>query len=205
MNNISKKTISRVLLYIRTLETLIIEERFFVSSKELAQITGISDVKIRKDITHFGKVGKPRVGYNALKLKQVLENFLLHKKVIRVVLFGAGNLGTAIIKYPGFRKGKLKIVAAFDKSKRTIGKTINGVTIYSVKRAPEIIRKYKGDIGIIAVPEEAAQKVADTIVRSGLTGIVNFSPTTINVPENVLVKNIDLSITFLSLYCNAKR
>jgi len=201
---ISSKTISRALLYIRTLEALVKSGRSMVSSGELARITGLTDVQIRRDISNFGKIGIPRLGYRVGELKKVLEDLVLRKNVIRVVLFGAGNLGTAILKYPGFRKQNLVIVAAFDKDERKTGKAAGGVKVYSLKKAPEIIRKTRADIGIIAVPPECGQEVADVMVLSGLKGIINFAPVHVKVPERVQVREIDLSIEFMSLYCDTR-
>jgi len=205
MKKISGKTVSRALLYIRTLEALIKEKRFMVSSGELALLTGVSDVQIRKDISKFGRVGTPRIGYKTVDLKNVLEDFVLQKGAIRMAVFGVGNLGTAIMKYPGFRREKLKIVAAFDKAKEKIGKTINGIRIYSVEKAPVVVKKRRVDLGIIAVPEGCSQEVADLMVLSGLKGIINFSPVSINVPKRVSIRDIDLSIEFLSLYCETRK
>ncbi len=205
MKKISSRTIARALLYLRTLETLIRDGKDTVSSRELARITGLTDVQIRKDISNFGKVGTPGVGYNVAELKKVLEDIVLAKKVIRMALFGAGHLGTAILKYPAFGKQKLRIVAAFDRDKRKIGRTINGVKVYPVEKAPEIIRKNRVDIGIIAVPPESGQKVADLMVLSGLKAIVNFAPVSLNVPGAVSVRDIDLSIEFLSVYCDTQK
>ncbi|MFH1394887.1 MAG: redox-sensing transcriptional repressor Rex [Candidatus Omnitrophota bacterium] len=204
MKNISSKTVSRVLLYVRTLESLIRENKCMVSSGELARITGLTDVQIRKDISNFGKVGTPRVGYNALELKNILEEFILQKKVIRIILFGAGNLGKAILKYAGFGKQKLEIVAAFDKDKKKIGKTVNGVKVHSFEKAPFVIKKNIADIGVIAVPKETGQEVADLIVSSGIKSIVNFAPISLKVPKEIHVRNIDLAIEFLSAYCDAR-
>ena len=183
---------------------MIKEKRFTVSSGELARITGLTDVQIRKDISNFGKIGTPRVGYDVGELKSVLEGLVLRKKVMRIALFGTGNLGTAILKYPGFRERELKIVAAFEKDRKKIGRIVSGVRIYSVDRAPKIIKKTCADTGIIAVPTECSQGVADLIVASGLKGIVNFAPVSLNVPENVTVRNIDLAIEFLSLFCDTQ-
>lgn len=204
MKKISGKVISRVLLYIRTLEGLIKEKIFLVSSGELARFTGVSAVQIRKDISNFGKVGTPRIGYRTIELKNVLEDFVLQRKAIHMAVFGVGNLGTAIMRYPGFRREKLKIVAGFDRAKKKIGKTINGVKVYSVEKAPGIIKKQHIDLGIIAVPADCSQEVADLMVLSGLKGIINFSPMAINTPKKVSVRDIDLSIEFLSLYCEAR-
>ncbi|HNV86269.1 MAG TPA: redox-sensing transcriptional repressor Rex [Candidatus Omnitrophota bacterium] len=201
---ISQKTVSRALRYIRVLEHLIKQEVALVSSKQLASLVGLTDVQIRKDISNFGKIGTPRIGYNAAELKSTLEEFVLQQEKVHVALFGVGNLGTAILRYTGFHKDKIKIVAAFDVAENKIGRNVNGVSIYPLKRAPEVIRKRHVDIGVIAVPVEHSQEVADLMVISGLKGIINFSPTSICVPARVLVKNIDLTIEFLSLFCDMK-
>ncbi|MCK5450287.1 MAG: redox-sensing transcriptional repressor Rex, partial [Candidatus Omnitrophica bacterium] len=174
-----------------------------VSSKDLARLTGLSDVSVRKDISNFRKVGTPGVGYDAAELKRVLEDHVLNVGVIRVVLFGVGNLGQAVLKYPGFRKDRLKIVAGFDKDKKKIGRTFNGVKIFSVREAPMVVKKKRVHLGIVAVSEDGIQEVRDIIVRSGLKAIINFSPMMLEVPEGVFVKNIDFTIEFLSLYCRA--
>ncbi|MFA5087954.1 MAG: redox-sensing transcriptional repressor Rex [Candidatus Omnitrophota bacterium] len=202
MKKISPKITSRILLYLRTLESLLKEKNNLISSRELASITGLTDVQIRKDVSNFGKIGTPRIGYPIRELKGVLEDFVLRHEAMRVVLFGAGNLGQAILKYPGFHPDKIKLVAAFDCAENQVGKIINGTTVYAVSRAPAIIKKTRADIGIIAVPEESSQEVADLMVLSGLRGIVNFSPRSINVPKKVYVKDIDFTIEFLALFCD---
>ncbi len=205
MRKIPRKTITRVLLYIRTLESLIKEKRYLVSSRQLAEITGLSDVKIRKDISNFRSVGKPRIGYNTVELKKTLANYLLQNNTVRLVLFGAGNLGAAILKYPGFHQSKVKLVAAFDVAPHKVGKKINGVKVYPVERAPEIIKRHRADIGIIAVPKEHSQEVANYMVLSGLHRIINFAPCSISVPTKVQVRNFDFTIEFLSLFCDSSK
>ncbi|MDD3375425.1 MAG: redox-sensing transcriptional repressor Rex [Candidatus Omnitrophica bacterium] len=205
MHKISRKTTERALLYLRTLEGLIKSKRYLVSSSELAKMTGFSDVQIRKDISKFGKVGTPRIGYKTIELRDILERFVLQQDSVQAALFGVGNLGSAILKYPGFHQGRIKIVATFDKDSKKIGKKINGVNIYAIDRAPEIIKKTKIEIGIIAVPKEFSQEVADVVVLSGLKGIINFSPMFISVPKNVIVRDIDFTIEFLSLFCDIQR
>ena len=204
MKKIPPKTTVRALLYIRTLEGLIKQQRDFVSSEQLAQLTGLTAVQIRKDISSFGKIGTPRVGYKIGELKSVLEDFILQDSVVRVVLFGVGNLGTAILRYPGFHQDRVRLVAAFDVMPRKIGKKINGVTIYSFQRASEIIRKTRAKLGILAVPKEHCQEVADFMVAAGLRGIINFAPASITVRKGVRVKHIDLTIEFLSLFCETR-
>ena len=201
MKKVSQKTIPRALLYVRTLEKLIKEKQDYVSSKVLSQITGFTDVQIRKDISNFKKVGKPRVGYQTRKLKEALEEFVL-QSTVHASLFGVGNLGMAIMRYPEFHSAKIRFVNAFDSDPKKIGRVINGVKIYSIKDARKIIPKSGAEIGVIATPEEKSQEIADIICSCGIKGIVNFSPTSVNVPDGVTVKNIDLSIEFLALFCD---
>ncbi|MBU4304031.1 MAG: redox-sensing transcriptional repressor Rex [Candidatus Omnitrophica bacterium] len=202
MKKISQKTIERGVFYIRTLEALLKDGQTLISSNQLANITGFSDAQIRKDISSFGKVGRPGIGYSTAELRNILQDFVLKNEVVHVALFGVGSLGAAILKYPGFHKDGIKLVAAFDKMKNKVGATINGVKVYDPKRAVDVIKKTHADIGVIAVPKEHSQEVADIIVLSGLRGIVNFSPISIAVPKNVMVKNIDLRVEFFSLFCN---
>ncbi|MCF7873297.1 MAG: redox-sensing transcriptional repressor Rex [Candidatus Omnitrophica bacterium] len=204
MKSISRKTIDRALLYIRALENLLKEKRDKISSLELADITGSSDVQIRKDISFFGKVGTPRIGYETKKLKDILENFILQNNVVHIALFGVGNLGKAILKYPGFQTDKIKLVAAFDKAKSKLLKEINGIKIYPVERSVELIKKVHAEIGIIAVPPRSSQEVADIMVKAGLKGIINFAPSCISVPKNTFVKNIDFSIEILSIFSHTQ-
>ena len=200
MKNVSHKTIARSLIYIRTLESLLSMKKEFVSSKELADMIGLTDVQVRKDISNFGKVGKPRVGYKISDLKKTLEDFIL-KKPVRLALFGVGNLGAAILKYPGFNETRVSFKVAFDNDPKKIGKSFGKTKIYSVKDALKIISKNEIEIGVIAVSEKNSQEITDIIVEAGIKGILNFSPTTINVPDGVMVNNIDLAIEFLSLSC----
>lgn len=204
MKKISRQTAERALLYLRTLEGLLRDGESVVSSRQLAAMTGLTDVQIRKDVSGFGKVGRPRIGYRILDLKKTLEAFVLQDEVVHIVLFGAGNLGAAILRYPGFHQDRIKLVAAFDVDPLKVGRKIQGVRVYPVREAVRMIAKTHADVGIIAVTAEASQAVADVMVLAGLRGIVNFTPTSIRVPRRVSVRNIDLSIEFLSLFCGIR-
>lgn len=196
-----QRTIPRALLYIRILDELLKRGKQYVSSGELARITGVRDVQIRKDISNFGPVGKPRVGYQIRALKNLLEASV-QRKAVQVVLFGMGHLGKAIARYPEFHTEKIRIAAAFDKEKKLVGKEINGIKIYPLDKVNAVVKRTGAVIGINAVPKEAAQEIADVMVASGLRGIINFCPTPIIVPEQVAVKNIDLTIEFMTLLCD---
>lgn len=201
MKKFPQRTVGRAFLYLRALDSLIEDGREVVSSKELAAMAGVVDVQVRKDISIFGKVGKPRVGYNTERLKNFLEEYIV-QNVVHIVLFGVGNLGAAILRYPGFRDDKVKIIAAFDNDPEKVGKAINGITIYPIEKATEFIPKKHVEIGVIAAPKQVSQEIADLLVKCRVKGIINFSPTTIMVPKDVQVRNIDLAVEFLTLYCD---
>ncbi len=204
MKNISHKVVERSFIYIRALTNLSRQKKEVISSAELASLTGLSDGTVRKDISNFRAVGKPGVGYKVSKLKSVLEDYVLSRDVIHVVLVGVGNLGQAILKYPGFTRERLNIVAGFDTDRAKCGRRINGVRIYPFSSFCEKLKTVSADIAVIAVPEVSAQDVADRVVASGLKALVNFSPKALEVPEGVFVKNIDLTIELLSLYTSAQ-
>lgn len=201
MKKFPQRTIGRAFLYIRALESLVEEGREYVSSQQLATMAQVVDVQVRKDVSIFGKVGKPRVGYSTIKLKELLEEYIV-QHVVHIVLFGVGNLGSAILRYPGFQEDKVKIVAAFDSDPQKVGKTTNGISIYAMSKAASVIPKKHIEIGVIAVPKQSSQKIADLLVSCGVEGIINFSPTTITVPKGVQVRNIDLAVEFLTLFCD---
>lgn len=200
---ISPKVAKRTFIYLRSLENLLREGKITTSSKEISQRTGFSHVTVRKDISHFAKLGKPRIGYNVIELKSGLDRFLLGGKTVNIALFGAGNLGTALLKYPALKRNKLNIVAAFDKDTNKISTTINGTRIFDIKKAKEIISKKRIVIAILAVSEKNASDVAKVIISSGIKAILNFSPASLNVGKHICVKNIDLSIEFKLLFCLA--
>jgi redox-sensing transcriptional repressor len=161
-------------------------------------------VQIRKDISSFGRVGRPRIGYRCIELKNILEDFILKDNVVYAVLFGAGNLGKAIMKFPGFQSQRIRLIAAFDKAKNKIGKEINSIKIYPLRQARAIVNRTGAKIGVLAVPPEKSQEVANLMADVGLRGIINFSPNSINVPDGVVVKDIDFSIEILSLFCDLR-
>lgn len=198
---VSQKTISRVLRYSRILNDAARVGKSTISSAELAGLSGFSDAQVRKDVSSFGKVGRPRIGYIVADLKKVFEGLVL-QNTVRVVLFGVGNLGSAILRYPGFDREKIRIVAAFDRDRSRTGREINGVRVYDIAEAPRVVKRVGAQVGINATPVAASQEVADVMVRSGLKGIINFAPARLHVPGKVFVRNIDFTIEFLSLFCD---
>ena len=190
---IPKGTISRLFVYLREIATLLNMNIRTISSAELGERLNLSDAQVRKDLGHFGQFGTSGAGYDTNELKAELEKILGKNKTWNVAVVGAGHLGSALLTYPGFKEHKLNLVAAFDSDARKIGKSISGVTVQSIDEMPKAIKDKKVSIGVIAVPAEGAQQVADKFVAAGVECILNFAPASLNVPEKVKVKDVDLS------------
>ena len=195
MNNkkVPEGTISRLFIYLRELAELTKVNVNTISSAELGERANLSDAQVRKDLGHFGQFGISGSGYNTRELKSALEKILGKDKVWNVAVIGVGNLGGALLAYPGFKNLGLNIVTAFDSSAKKIGKQINEVTVKSIDQLARVIKEKKVLIAIITVPVKDAQEVSDKLVDSGIECILNFAPQALNVPEHVKVKDVDLS------------
>ncbi len=183
--------IGRLPIYLRTLTYLAEEGREITSSQELGNRLGVGSAQIRKDLSHFGEFGKQGRGYNIAFLRDKLREILKVDRVWDVVLIGAGYLGHALANYGGFVGKGFNIVAAFDNDPAKIGQSLGRLVVQDVKELPRAIREHGWQIAIIAVPAPAAQEVADVLVESGIRAILNYAPTTLNVPANVRVQHLD--------------
>ena len=190
---IPESTISRLFVYLRELSALINVDIPTISSSELGDRTNLSDVQVRKDLGHIGQLGVSGSGYDTVELKNTLEKILGKNKTWNVAVVGSGQLGSALITYPGFKEHRLEIVSAFDSDSRKAGKKIGNVEVKPIEELPKVIKEKKVSIGIVAVPAEAAQEVADKLLKAGIECILNFAPTSLSVPDNVKVKDVDLS------------
>ncbi len=184
---VSEVVAKRLTLYLRCFIQLKEEGYDFVSSKELAERFNLNSDLIRKDFSYFGTFGKRGVGYNIDEIIEKIKTILGLKKVYNVAIAGAGNLGKALADYPKFNEGTFRIVAMFDNNARKVGRKygVNNIPIFHVKELPEKVKELEVDIGIIAVPARAAQQVADSFVKAGVSGLMNFAPARIAVPSNV--------------------
>ncbi len=183
----------RLSVYNRMLEELSREGRKVVSSSELGEKTGYTAAQIRKDLSHFGEFGQVGLGYYVTELKEAVSRILGTNRTWNVALVGAGNLGSALLTYPGFQQSGFQIVAVFDNDFRKIGKKWENVVLQDISRMPEIARERDIQIGMIAVPAGEAQRVANIFVSSDISAIMNFAPVSIAVPQGVKVCNVDVS------------
>jgi len=174
------------------------EQREHVSSKDLANLLAVQPWQIRKDFSYFGDFGTPGVGYNIKKLTKQISKILKLNVKHKIALVGVGNLGTAVLAYPGFKTYGFEIAAAFDVDPKKIGRKVKNITIGDISNL-RLLKKKKIGIGIIAVPRSAAQQVSDALVDAGVKGILNFSPCHITVPKKVKVITIDIAMDLARL------
>ena len=195
VESISELTINRLSVYLRCLQRLEQEKVTTVSSQELADRFHLNSAQIRKDLAYFGEFGIRGVGYNVAQLREHLVNILGLNEERRVVLVGAGNLGTALSHYSGFNTGGFRIVAILDEDPHKIGKKVpGGLTVEDVATLPALVKERKVHIGIITVPASAAQKVFDDLIAAGVQAVLNFAPTQLKGHPEAKLKNVDLKI-----------
>lgn len=189
--------IGRLPIYLRTLEILAHEGQQVASSQVLACRLGISSAQIRKDLSHFGEFGKQGTGYDVDYLRGELEKILQVDCVWSVVLVGAGYLGHALASYNGFENRGFRIVGVFDDDEAKIGTEVrNGMVVEPMSAMPEKVRESECRIGVIAVPANAAQAVADALIEAGIRSVLSYAPITLSVPEGVRVEYIDPVVHF---------
>lgn len=189
-----KAVSQRLSLYLRHLGNLEASGKATVSSSQLARALGLTAAQVRKDLAYFGQFGFPGIGYKVPNLVHEIRRILGTDRTWFVALVGAGHLGTALLRYRGFRKQGFEISAVFDSDPRLEGKPLGGVSIRSVRDLPRVVREQGIRIAILAVPAEAAQDVAARLVEAGVRGILNFAPTQLDVPGSVIVHPVDLAL-----------
>jgi redox-sensing transcriptional repressor len=195
VESISELTINRLSVYLRCLQVLEQEGGTTVSSQELADRYHLNSAQIRKDLAYFGEFGIRGVGYNVSQLREHLINILGLNEERRVLVVGAGNLGTALSHYSGFNTGGFRIVAILDADPHKIGKKVpGGLTVESIFQLPSIVKERKVHIGVLTVPAAYAQKVYDDLVEAGVQAVLNFAPTQLKGHPEVKLKNVDLKI-----------
>ena len=196
---IPRKAVYRLSLYYRVLERLNQNRIETVSSDALAKAAGVKPTQLRKDLTYFGQFGTRGLGYKVESLLAKLTGVLRTTRFQPVILVGAGNLGSALLRYDGFAKEGFEIIAAFD-SRPEGAKTDNcKVPIQPVEQMKDFVREHSIKLAILAVPGVAAQEVTNQLVEAGIQAILNFSPLILQVPPHVVVNNVNLAIELENL------
>jgi redox-sensing transcriptional repressor len=190
-------TVSRLPMYHRSLLSLTARGVLLVSSEELAEASGVSSAKLRKDLSFLGSYGTRGVGYEVEFLLYQIARALGLTQVWPVVIVGIGNLGNALAGYPGFASRGFSVVGLFDTDPNRVGETVTvagkEIVVSDISKLPQVVLSSGASIGVIATPETAAQEVCDLMVRNGITSILNFAPVLIEVPAGVDVRRVDLA------------
>ena len=202
---IPEATVSRLSVYSRYLTEVEKQDIVSFSSGEIAEGVGGTPAQVRKDLAYFGEFGTRGVGYNVKQLNQEIMNILGLTKRWNVILIGAGNLGSALSQYRGFRERGFQIIGVFDNDLNKVGLKLNGLPIYAINQMADFIEKNDVSIGIIAVPAEYAQDIADLLVETDIKGILNFAPVVLTIPEEVEIRNVDLTVNLEVLTYNIEK
>jgi redox-sensing transcriptional repressor len=199
-DQVSELTTNRLSVYLRCLNALEEAGVRTISSQALAEQFHLNAAQIRKDLAYFGEFGVRGVGYYVRDLKRHLRQILGLDRKLRVAIVGAGNLGLALADYPGFRQEGFEILALFDTLSSKVGQqSRGGVAIHDIHDLKKIARRDGISIAVIAVPAAFAQHVVNLVVAAGIKAVLNFSPGALDVPPDVKLKSVDLTVSLESL------
>lgn len=196
---ISMAVIRRLPKYHRYLAELLRHDIERISSKDLSDKIGFTASQIRQDLNCFGDFGQQGYGYNVEALYEEIGKILGLNKQYDIVIIGAGNIGQAIANYSNFERRGFRLVAMFDKNPKMVGLTIRDIEVKDVETLPEYLSENSVDIGVVCIPQIGAQEIVDILVSHGIKGIWNFAPTDLVVPKDVMVENVHLSDSLLTL------
>lgn len=197
---IPKAVVKRLSLYARVLQGLEYQNVEKISSAELARRLGLNSAQVRKDLACFGQFGVPGFGYPVAELRKEVRRILGTDREIRVILVGVGNLGSALMTYKGFLKQGFTMMWGFDSDPlAATARSRSTVPIYHISELESRIRGQQIDMAVLAVTSEAAQEIAGRLVRCGVRAILNFVPVRLEVPREVQVHYVDLSLELQTL------
>jgi len=191
---IPNPAVRRLSLYLRQLEAFGRKDRRTISSKQLGESLGLTDAQVRKDLAYFGQFGHAGIGYRVDDLIAQLRHILGTDKNWNVLLVGAGNLGRALMAYKGFNAKGFRLVAVFDADPALVGKRQGAFVIQPLTALKQTVARQSIRLGILAVPGDGAQAVADQLVHAGIRGLLNFAPVSLIVPSHVAMTAVDLAV-----------
>jgi len=199
--NISMAVIRRLPKYHRYLKELLTNDVDRISSKELGERIGFTASQIRQDLNCFGDFGQQGYGYNVKELLNEISGILGLSKEYKMIIIGAGNIGQAIANHTRFQRLDFNLAGIFDVNPKLIGLKIRDVEVIDIDELVSFLKVTPVDIGVICVTKNNAQTVTDLMVENGVKGIWNFAPVDLEVPEEIIVENVHLSESLLTLSC----
>jgi len=170
-----------------------------LNSSRIEGLCGIAATQIRKDLSRFGELGKPGVGYNVSELREHIAKILKLDRIQRVVIVGAGRLGQALAAYPGLADHSFEVVALFDSDAKKVGRPLSGHVVRDVSTLAKSLPALGARIAAIAVPASSAQGAADAAIAGGARWLLNFSPTHIKTPDDCVVRDVSFTQEFAVL------
>ncbi len=199
---IPEATVQRLSIYSRFLHQLMDEGEDTVSSGQIARGVGVSSAQVRKDLAYFGEFGTRGVGYKVDELFGYLMEILGLDHEWNVIIVGAGKLGSALALYQGFRERGFVVKAILDVAEEKLGTKLGQLHVESLAELKNKVRENDVHVGVVTVPAAEAQKVTDEMVEAGVKAILNFSPRVLQVPNDVVLRNVDLSVNLEVLSFN---
>ncbi len=192
-SSIPLQTLKRLPLYVKYLKALPQDGALNISAAAIAEALSLNGVQVRKDLACVSGGGRPKIGYITQDLIFDIEQFLGYNDMQSAVLVGAGNLGRALLSYRGFSQYGLDIVAAFDADPGVAGTVVHGKKVFPLEKLKDLCKRMNIRIGIITVPEEAAQGVCDALAEIGIRAVWNFAPAKLKAPDNVFILNENMA------------
>jgi redox-sensing transcriptional repressor len=199
VKRIADSTVRRLSAYLRFLEDFEGRGLTTISSEELAKRGGTTSAQVRKDLSLFGSFGKRGLGYSVPELSKQLSDILGLGREWRVVIVGAGKIGAALAQYGGFRQRGFVVLRAYDNNPDKIGKTVEGMAVSDISQIERDFAREQPDIVVLAVPGDAAQRILDRVVKTGVKAVLNFAPTQLQAPPDVTVKTVNMAMELESL------
>ncbi len=192
--DLPKKAIYRLSIYLRCLQKLADSGQGTVSSTTLAKVAGVKPAQLRRDLGYLGQIGTRGLGYPVESLVTTIREALGRQQLQPVILVGAGNLGSALLRYQGFQKEGFEVVAAFDAKPEEARARELKIPVHGISEIENFISTNQVKLAILCVPIGYAQEVVNRLVSCGIQGILNFSPIMLEVPADVTVNNVDLAL-----------
>lgn len=207
LNAIPDIIISRLPLYYQHLKNLQNSTKEYISSEELAELTGLSSSLIRKDLSYFGTFGRKSYGYDVYCLFQQINIIMGFNYKKKVIIIGAGHLGQALAFNKGYTERGYELISIFDKNPKLIDLVINDIEIQSISNLEKFMENNKVDVAALTVPGAAAQKITDRLVAAGIKAIWDFTEVPLKVPDHILLEEqlINEGLCKLSVKMNQKR
>lgn len=203
--DLPQPAVGRLSLYYRELHRLLDSEVTSINSQELGPMVDVSPAVVRRDLSALGTIGRRGVGYDVATLVDRIGAVLGSGAEWNVVLVGVGSLGDALLRYRGFERLGFRLSGAFDNDEARIGTSIGGIEILDVGRLETVLAEQPAELAIVAVPAEHAGEIAARLVACKVSGILNFAPTTLRLPEGVAVVNVDLASELQRLAFSVQR